>query len=155
MHTAIIVFSIGPGEGGDFKYKGITKLKFEKKTGAYVPRKFLLLFKGENTHFKMRASLFLPTTPDFNLCPKIPGWGRAPPPEMPRGGKRTTAPPHVYAPACNIIWLLKLGITILIHNKDDIEFFTEFSCLLRHSVHKKIAFKSLLLLRLRLLMLFF
>ena len=44
MHTAIIVFSIGPGGGGDFKYKGITKLKFEKKTGANAPRKFLTTF---------------------------------------------------------------------------------------------------------------
>ena len=25
-----------------------------------------------------------------------------------------------------ILWLLKLGITLLIHNKDDIEFVTEF-----------------------------
>ena len=28
-----------------------------------------------------------------------------------------------------ILWLLKLGITMLIHNKDDIEFVTEFPCL--------------------------
>jgi len=27
-----------------------------------------------------------------------------------------------------ILWLLKLGITLLIHNKDDIEFVTEFPC---------------------------
>ena len=27
-----------------------------------------------------------------------------------------------------ILWLLKLGITMLIHNKDDIEFVTEFPC---------------------------
>ena len=30
---------------------------------------------------------------------------------------------------------MKLGITILIHNKDDIEFVTEFSCLLGHPVY--------------------
>jgi len=33
-----------------------------------------------------------------------------------------------------IVWLLKLGITILIHNKDDIEFVTEFPCFLGHPV---------------------
>jgi hypothetical protein len=27
-----------------------------------------------------------------------------------------------------ILWLLKLGIKTLIHNKDDIEFVTEFPC---------------------------
>jgi len=27
-----------------------------------------------------------------------------------------------------ISWLLKLGVTMLIHKKDDIEFFTEFPC---------------------------
>jgi len=27
-----------------------------------------------------------------------------------------------------ILWRLKLGITMLIHNKDDIEFVTEFPC---------------------------
>ena len=35
-----------------------------------------------------------------------------------------------------ILWLLKLGITMLIHNKDDIEFVTEFSCFLGHPVCK-------------------
>ena len=30
---------------------------------------------------------------------------------------------------------LKLGITILIHNKDDIEFVTEFPCFLGHPVY--------------------
>jgi len=29
---------------------------------------------------------------------------------------------------------LKLGITMLIHNKDDIEFVTEFPCFLGHPV---------------------
>ena len=29
---------------------------------------------------------------------------------------------------------MKLGITMLIHNKDDIEFVTEFSCFLGHPV---------------------
>ena len=36
----------------------------------------------------MKASWFLPTTPDFNLYPQIPG-----------GGRKTTTPPFVYAPA--------------------------------------------------------
>jgi len=31
--------------------------------------------------------------------------------------------------------LLKLGITMLIHNKDDIEFVTELTCFLGHPVH--------------------
>jgi len=31
---------------------------------------------------------------------------------------------------------LKLGITMLIHNKDDIEFVTEFPCFLGHPVYK-------------------
>ena len=31
---------------------------------------------------------------------------------------------------------MKLGITMLIHNKDDIEFVPEFPCLLGHPVHK-------------------
>ena len=31
-------------------------------------------------------------------------------------------------------WLLKLGTTLLIHNKDDIEFVTEFPCFLGHPV---------------------
>ena len=30
---------------------------------------------------------------------------------------------------------LKLGITMLIHNKDDIEFVTEFPCFLGHPVY--------------------
>ena len=33
-----------------------------------------------------------------------------------------------------ILWLLKLGITMLVHNKDDIEFVTEFPCFLGHPV---------------------
>ena len=35
-----------------------------------------------------------------------------------------------------IVWLLKLGITMLIQNKDNIEFVTEFPCLLGHPVSK-------------------
>ena len=35
-----------------------------------------------------------------------------------------------------ILWLLKLGITMLIHNKDDIEFVTEFPCFLGHPVSR-------------------
>ena len=31
---------------------------------------------------------------------------------------------------------MKIGITMLIHNKDDIEFVTEFSCFLGHPVSK-------------------
>ena len=34
-----------------------------------------------------------------------------------------------------ILLLLKLGITMLIHNKDDIEFVTEFPCFLGHPVY--------------------
>ena len=41
-----------------------------------------------------------------------------------------------------ILWLLKLGITMLIHNKDDIEFVTEFPCLLGHPVDKQLQFNS-------------
>ena len=37
-----------------------------------------------------------------------------------------------------ILWLLKSGITMLIHKKDDIEFVTEFPCLLGHPVVKEI-----------------
>ena len=33
-----------------------------------------------------------------------------------------------------ILCVLKLGITVLIHNKDDIEFVTEFPCFLGHPV---------------------
>ena len=33
-----------------------------------------------------------------------------------------------------ILWLLKLGITMLIYNKDDIKFVTEFPCFLGHPV---------------------
>ena len=33
-----------------------------------------------------------------------------------------------------MLWILKLGITMLIHNKDDFEFVTEFPCFLRHPV---------------------
>ena len=33
-----------------------------------------------------------------------------------------------------ILWLLKLGITMLIHSKDDIELVTEFPCFLGHPV---------------------
>ena len=35
-----------------------------------------------------------------------------------------------------ILRLLKLGITMLIHNKDDIEFVIEFPCFLGHPVYK-------------------
>ena len=31
---------------------------------------------------------------------------------------------------------MKLGITMLIHNKDDIEFVTEFPCLLGHPAYQ-------------------
>ena len=31
---------------------------------------------------------------------------------------------------------MKLGITMLIHNKDNIQFVTEFPCFLGHSVHE-------------------
>ena len=34
----------------------------------------------------------------------------------------------------NLLWLLKLGITMLNHNKDEIEFVTEFPCLLGHLI---------------------
>ena len=34
--------------------------------------------------------------------------------------------------------LLKLGITMLIHNKDDIQFVTEFPCFLGHPVDLQI-----------------
>ena len=40
---------------------------------------------------------------------------------------------HIFADLI-ILWLLQSGITILIHNKDDIEFVTEFPCLLGHPV---------------------
>ena len=33
-----------------------------------------------------------------------------------------------------MLWLLKLGITMLIHNKDGIEFVIEFPCFLGHTV---------------------
>ena len=36
-----------------------------------------------------------------------------------------------------ILWLLKLGITMLIHNKDDIQFVTEFPCFLGHPVNNQ------------------
>ena len=31
---------------------------------------------------------------------------------------------------------MKVGITMLIHNKDDIQFFTEFPCFLGHTLQK-------------------
>ena len=34
-----------------------------------------------------------------------------------------------------ILWLLKLGITMLIHSKEDIQFVTEFPCFLGHPVY--------------------
>ena len=34
-----------------------------------------------------------------------------------------------------ILWLLKSGVTMLIYNKHDIEFVTEFPCLLGHPVY--------------------
>ena len=37
---------------------------------------------------------------------------------------------------------MKLGITILIHNKDDIEFVTEFPCLLGHPVFNLLKIKN-------------
>ena len=41
MHTAIIVYQVGGG--GDFKFKGNTKIKFEKKWRA-AARKFSTTF---------------------------------------------------------------------------------------------------------------
>ena len=41
-----------------------------------------------------------------------------------------------------ISWLSKLGITMLIHVKDDIEFVTEFPCLLGRPVEKSEVFNS-------------
>ena len=43
-----------------------------------------------------------------------------------------------------ILWLLKLGITMLIHNKDDIQFVTEFPCLLGQPVRKRYRWRILL-----------
>ena len=37
-----------------------------------------------------------------------------------------------------MLGLLKLGITMLIHNKDDIKFVTELPSFLGHPVHKKV-----------------
>jgi len=37
---------------------------------------FNYTFSWENTPLMMRASSFLPRTPDFYLCPKIPGGGQ-------------------------------------------------------------------------------
>ena len=37
-----------------------------------------------------------------------------------------------------ILWLLKSGITMLILNKDDVEFVTEFPCLLGHPVPNEV-----------------
>ena len=37
---------------------------------------------------------------------------------------------------------MKLGITMLIHNKDDIEFVTEFPCLLGHPVYFEVLLDS-------------
>ena len=39
-----------------------------------------------------------------------------------------------------MLWLLKLGITMLVHNEDDIEFVTEFPCFLGHPVDDSYAF---------------
>ena len=44
-----------------------------------------------------------------------------------------------------ILWLLKLGMTMLIHNKDDIEFVTEFPCLLEHPVQENIYVRIIIL----------
>ena len=41
-----------------------------------------------------------------------------------------------------ILWLLKLGITILVHYKDDIEFVTEVPCFLGHPVQYTNKYKS-------------
>ena len=41
-----------------------------------------------------------------------------------------------------ILWLLKLGITMLLRNKDYIQFVTEFPCFLRHPVVKQIKYKN-------------
>ena len=62
-----------------------------------MPRKFLTtLFKGENTPVTIRASsFFYPEHLFFTFAQKSQG-GQGPP-GMPRGGKRTTAPPPVYA----------------------------------------------------------
>ena len=42
---------------------------------------------------------------------------------------------------------MKLGITMLIHNKDDIEFVTEFPCFLGHPVHHRRMKNTPILLR--------
>ena len=40
-----------------------------------------------------------------------------------------------FYPFHKILWLFKLGITMLIHNKDDIQFGTEFPCFLGHGLY--------------------
>ena len=45
-----------------------------------------------------------------------------------------------------ILWLLKLGITMQIYNKDDIQFVTEFQCYLgtpcAKSLHHQVAYRD-------------
>ena len=43
-----------------------------------------------------------------------------------------------------LLWLLKLGITILIHNKDDIQFVTEFPCFFWDTLYLLFFFKAYL-----------
>lgn len=43
MQKVKIVYQVGGGGGGDFKYKGNTKIKFENKWHA-APRKFSTTF---------------------------------------------------------------------------------------------------------------
>jgi len=42
---------------------------------------------------------------------------------------------------------LKLGITMLIHNKDDIEFVTEFPCFLGHPVQRTAGLENIMFKR--------
>ena len=57
-----------------------------KINGAKRQENFQLYFlSGKTPLWWWGQTLFLPRTPQFYLCPKIPG--------VPKGGKRTTAPP--------------------------------------------------------------
>ena len=75
-----------------------------------APRKFsTILFKGGNTPLKMRASFFLPRTPDFYLCPKIPG-GQGSPWDN-QGGQEDYCPPMYATGHLYIQIILHMGFT--------------------------------------------
>ena len=90
------------GMGGNFMWKrNNKKVKFEIEFSRNLFNYFL---GGKHPFLRWGLAHFLPTTPHFNLCPKIPG-GTGSPWDAMRG--RGLLPPPLYATAN---WIMSIYV---------------------------------------------